>query len=420
MRYGEAAAVAARAATEMSPAGRRVGARLRWAVLCFAGALAALVPAALEAQSEARVSKQGSGWTQESVGALAGGRTLQISHFVGSVVVVAGGAEGSYQLRLHSGHADEAAARRQFAGFHLGVGRNGSELLMQPVGRTDVALRAELIVHLHPGIQAVHVDTLAGKITVRGDVEKLDLRTHGGDIELDNAKLLRAMTMGGSVTVNHRVVNSQIRTGGGDIRVDASTGDLLISSLGGNIYLNVIARGQVETEGGNIQVVRSMGTLRVRTAGGNIRLGQMDGDVWAESGGGNIFVGVAHGEVSAKTRMGNIDLWKLYRAAHAQTGMGRITAEFVGDRREANRSQLVTSMGNVVVYFQGGAASTFRGVAANCPSRRIISEFPDVKTVAGLPQYGPHSVAVEGLIHGGGPEIEARTTVGHIELRHAK
>jgi DUF4097 and DUF4098 domain-containing protein YvlB len=61
---------------------------------------------------------------------------------------------------------------------------------------------------------------MAGKITVRGKVYRLDLQTHGGDIELDDAEQLRAETIGGSLTVNQRVGDSLIRSGGGDIRVE--------------------------------------------------------------------------------------------------------------------------------------------------------------------------------------------------------
>jgi hypothetical protein len=420
MKATDAAMVAVQARGTRGPAGRRDGARLRWVLVCVAAVLAALLPSSLEAQGEPRVTRDGDGWMQESEGSLSPAPIVEISHFVGAVHVIAGAQQGGYLLRLHSAEAEQKDAQKQFADFHLGVGRHGNEALIQPVGPVSMMLRAELFVHLPPGVGAVHVDTLAGKITVHGSVDQLDLQTHGGDIELDNAKLLRAFTMGGSVTVNQHVVNSQIRTGGGDIRVNASLGDLQIASLGGNIYLKAIARGQVQTEGGNIEIIRCNGTLRARTAGGNIRLGEMDGDVAAESGGGNIFVGVAHGAVDVNTAMGNIELWKLYKGAKAHSGMGRITAEFVGDRSSAKNSELVTSMGNIVVYFAGQAPGTLHGVAANCPSRHIISEFPDLKTSSGAPQYGPYSMAVDGPVHGGGPVIDLRTTVGHIELRNAR
>ncbi len=146
-------------------------------------------------------------------------------------------------LRLHSQEPLEKDARKQFATFHLGVGRSSGEVLIQTVGPIDLAVRAELIVQIPSGTETVHVDTLAGKITIHGKVNHLDLQTHGGDIEIDDAELLRAVTMGGSVTVNHRLGDSFIRTGGGDIRVDASVGDLEISSLGGNIWLKAIAKG---------------------------------------------------------------------------------------------------------------------------------------------------------------------------------
>jgi hypothetical protein len=379
-----------------------------------------LLPAALTAQNKQRVVRDGYGWVQENTGPLGSEKSLQVTRFVGSVQVVAGVHSGSYLLRLHSEEPLEEDARKQFADYHLGVGRRSGQVLIQTVGPIDMAVRAELILQLPLGAEAVHVDTLAGKITIQGEVDHLDLQTHGGDIELDDAQLLRAVTMGGSVTVNHRVGDSFIRTGGGDIRIDASVGDLEIVSMGGNIRLKAIARGHVRSGGGNIEVVRCMGSLTVRTAGGNINLGEMDGEVTAETGGGNIRIGVAHGEVVASTALGNIELWKLSEGAEAHTGMGRITAEFVGDRNSMRNSELVTSMGDIVVYFAETVPGNIHAVSGRCPSRHILSDFPELKISKGVAEYGPRSIAAEGAIHGGGPVIEMRTMVGQIELRNAR
>lgn len=393
-------------------AGLRARTSMGWALVLFA-----LLPALASAQNQSRVLRDGYGWMQENTGPLGSEKTLQVTRFIGSVQVVAGARSGSYLLRLRSEEPLEEDARKQFSDFHLGVGRRSGEVLIQTVGPIDMAVRSELILQVPPGTEAVHVDTLAGKITIQGQVHHLDLETHGGDIELDAAQLLRAVTMGGSVTVNHQVGDSFIRTGGGDIRVDTSVGDLEISSLGGNIWLKTIARAQVQSGGGNIEIVHCMGPLTVRTAGGNINLGEVDGDVTAETSGGNIRVGVANGEVVATTAQGDIELWKLAQGANAHTGMGRITAEFVGSRNTTHNTQLVTSMGDIVVYFGGTAPGNLHAVAGSCPSRHILSEFPDLKISNGVAEYGPHSVVAEGAIHGGGPEIDLRTMVGQIELR---
>jgi Putative adhesin len=389
--------------------------RVGWVLLMFA-----LMLPGLAAQNQQRMARDGNGWMQESTGQLGSEKSLQVTHFVGAVQVVVGTQSSNYILRLHSEEPLEKDARKQFADFHLGVGRRPGEILIQAVGPTEMAVRAELILHLPVGTEDVHVDTLAGKITIQGAVNHLDLQTHGGDIELDYAQLLSAVTLGGAVTVNHRVGDSLIRTGGGDIRLNASVGDLEISSLGGNIWLKTIARGQVQSGGGNIEVVRCKGPLRVRTAGGNINLGEMDGEVTAETGGGNIRIGVAHGTVVATTALGNIELWKLSQGADAHTGMGRITAEFVGDRNSMRTSELVTSRGDIVVYFAGTVPGNLHAVTGSCPSRHILSEFPELKISNGVAEYGPRSVAAEGAIHGGGPVIEMRTMVGQIELRNAR
>lgn len=388
---------------------------------CFALACIPLLLAlAHPALAESRVESDGNGWTQESSGPLGGDKQLQVTHFVGSVRVVTGVQSSSYTLRLHSEEPLEKEARKQFATFHLGVGRKGGEILIQTVGPIDLAIRPELTIQLPSGIESVHVDTFAGKITIQGKVNHVDVQTHGGDIEIDDAELLRAETMGGSVTVNHRLGDSFIRTGGGDIRVDASVGDLEIVSLGGNIWLKAIARARVQSGGGNIEVLRCAGALVVRTAGGNINLGEMGGEVNVESGGGGIRVGVAHGAVVASTVMGDIELWKLARGAKAHTGMGRITAEFVGDRSSMQPSELVTAMGNILVYFAGSVPGHIHAVTGASSTHQIVSEFPELKISNGVAQYGPRSVVADGAIHGGGPLIEVQTLNGQIELRNAR
>ena len=381
--------------------------------------LALSLPAIAAVHREQRVVRDDQGWVQESSGPLSDEKLLEVTRVVGAVRVTTGAKAGTYLLRLHSQERLEKDARQQFSTFHLGVGRTRGAEIIQTVGPIDMALRAELILQIPAKTDSVHVDTMAGKITISGKVAHLDLQTHGGDIELDDADTLRAVTMGGSVIVNHRLGNSFIRTDGGDIKVDASVGDLEIASLGGNIWLKAIASGRVQSGGGNIEVVRCLGPLLVRTAGGNISLGEMGGAVTAESGGGSIRVGVAHGPVTASTALGNIDLWKLSQGATAHTGMGKITAEFISDRASMHTSELVTSMGDIVVYFAGAVPGNVHAVTGRSPTRRVVCEFPELKISNGLIKYGARSIVAEGAIHGGGPEIDLRTMVGQIELRNA-
>jgi len=379
----------------------------------------ALVLPVLAEPNPQQVERDGNGWVQEISGPLSGEKVLQVTHFLGSVKVVTGNQAGRYILRLHSQQALEKDARKQFTSFHLGVSRKSGETLLQTVGLIDLAIRPELIIQLPSITENVHVDTLAGKITIHGNVNHLDLQTHGGDIEIDEAEQLRAVTMGGSVTVNHRVGDSSIRTGGGDIRVDSSVGDMEIISLGGSIFLKAVAKARVQAGGGNIEVVRCLGPLLVHTAGGNINLGEMDGAVSAETGGGNIHIGVAHGEVVVSTALGNIELWKLSEGAQAHTGMGRITAEFIGNRNSMRDSELVTSMGDILVYFANSVPGNLHAVTGTSPTRHIVSDFPELKISKGVTAYGPHSIDAIGAIHGGGPPIEVRTMAGQIELRNA-
>lgn len=172
--------------------------------------------------------------------------------------------------------------------------------------------------------------------------------------------------------------------------------------------------------GGNIEVMRCHGALRISTAGGNINLGEMDGEVRAESGGGAIRIGVARGDVHVATMMGDMELWKLSQGAVARTGAGRITAEFIGDRRSMHDSELATTIGDIITYFAEVTPATLHVVSAVGPAKRIITEFPDVRIIGFVPEYGPNSIAAAGAVHGGGPVIEMRTMAGHIELHTIK
>lgn len=394
--------------------------RLR-AVLAVLLLAALAVPCLAGVKREQNVTREGAGWLQETAGPLGGRKILQVSHFIGSVQIVTGAKSPGYHLRLYSPESDEQAARRDFANYRIGIGRTREADTLQPNNPLDLKLRAELIVQVPASIEQVRVDTIAGKIAVRGKVRRLDLRAHGGDIELDAADLLHAIAVGGSVIVHNRLGDSFIRSEGGDIRVDTSVGELQIASLGGNIRLNAIANGRVESGGGNIEITRCTGSLAIHNrGGGNINLGEMGGEVKAETGGGSIRIGVAHGMVAVSTAMGDIELWKLAQGAIAHTGMGSITAEFIAPRGAMRNSELVTSMGNIVAFFDSSVAINVRAVTGASPSKRIINEFPDLKLANGMAQYGPRSIFVEGAIHGGGPDLYVRTMVGQIELRNTR
>ncbi|MDR3764068.1 MAG: hypothetical protein P4M01_08250 [Acidobacteriota bacterium] len=384
--------------------------------------LAALaLPCLAGVKREMNVTREGSGWVQETAGPLAGRKALQVNHFIGSVQIVTGAKSAGYRLRLHSPETDEQAARRDFADYRFNIARTREADTLQPNNALDLKLRAELIVQIPASVEQVHVDTLGGKVTVHGHVRHLDLRAHGGDIELDEADLLHAIAVGGSVTVNRSLGDSYIRSEGGEIRVEASMGELQIASLGGNIHLNTIANGRVESGGGNIDITHCDGALLVRNrGGGNINLGEMDGDVQAETGGGSIRIGVAHGMVAVSTAMGDIEIWKLSQGAIAHTGMGSITAEFIAPRAAMRKSELVTSMGNIVVYFNANSGANVRAITGASPSKRIVNEFPELRLANGMAQYGPRSIFAEGTIHGGGADLFLRTMVGQIELRNAR
>jgi hypothetical protein len=99
--------------------------------------------------------------------------------------------------------------------------------------------------------------------------------------------------------------------------------------------------------------------------------------------------------------------------------MGRITAEFIAAHGALQPSDLVTAMGDIVIFLGPQTSGTLRAVTGISPTHRVVSDFPELRTTNGLTQFGPRSILLEGPIHGGGADIEARTMVGQIEVHVA-
>lgn len=187
------------------------------------------------------------------------------------------------------------------------------------------------------------------------------------------------------VTVPRRF-NLDLRTGGGPIEVDDLEGTVKARTSGGHMRFGRID-GPVEarTSGGSIDLVSCVGRADVRTSGGHITIDRVDGDVIAKTSGGHIKVNEVRGAIEAKTSGGMVS--------------ATIT------RQPAADCHLQTSGGHVTVRL---AADIAADVDAHTSGGRIHSDFP----VSG--ELGRH---LRSPINGGGPQLNLRTSGGHIHLK---
>lgn len=203
--------------------------------------------------------------------------------------------------------------------------------------------------------------------------QHLDLRTSGGDIELDRLQgEFAAHTSGGDIEADAIDGPADVRTSGGDIMIDSITG-----------------AASVATSGGDIEIGAVSGEIEMRTSGGDINLEQAGGAVSAGTSGGDIQIGNVIGSLNARTSGGDIEA--VFSGAEASGG-----------------GELRTTGGDVVVYLPADAQVE---IDANAMGGGVSSEFEGAET-----RRSAGRGSLDLSLNGGGPELVLRTTGGSIEI----
>ncbi|MYA35511.1 MAG: DUF4097 domain-containing protein [Gammaproteobacteria bacterium] len=168
--------------------------------------------------------------------------------------------------------------------------------------------------------------------------QNLDLRTSGGDIDLDRLQgEFHARTSGGNIEAGAIDGSSNLRTSGGTIRLENSSGPVV-----------------AETSGGSINIESAGGAVFARTSGGSVEVGfagQPDGDSELRTSGGSV-TAYLNDDVQA-----NID---------ASTSGGRVTSDIPGVAPEnsAGRSNLEQALNGggpeLVMRTSGGSVRILR------------------------------------------------------------
>ena len=156
-----------------------------------------------------------------------------------------------------------------------------------------------------------------GRVRVRVRVPErynLDIRTHGGNIELEKIRgEVVARTSGGSIEVDEIEGHVDIRTSGGSIEAKEIRGDLMARTSGGRIRASEIM-GAVEaaTSGAPIKITDVRGPVDLRTSGGGISVRFTDdpeGRLETSSGSIEVeFPEDASVDLDAKTSGGRVEI----------------------------------------------------------------------------------------------------------------
>lgn len=141
----------------------------------------------------------------------------------------------------------------------------------------------------------------------------LDLRTSGGNIDIDQVKgKIGGETSGGNLDLSDLEGNVNLSTSGGNIDLRNSSGDIILETSGGAVRGTGITGGfHVETSGGNIELRDSDCKVYASTSGGDIRVSLKDNKgIELSTSGGNVTVKLPKSitaDVDARTTGGDVN-----------------------------------------------------------------------------------------------------------------
>lgn len=271
---------------------------------------------------------------------------------------------------------------------------------------------------------------------------KIDLRTSGGDIELQGnlvadakgstsggniliEKVKGAVSMstsGGDVRTGDIDGKADLRTSGGNIELASVNGEATVSTSGGDIRIEKVGRKlNARTSGGDIDVGDIGGDANLSTAGGDVRVGKVSGSASLRTAGGDVVLKGASGTVEAKTAGGDIDLKNITGSIDAKTAGGNIEAELSPAGK--GESELKTAGGDIKLFIPATSKATIEAVIRlrddwGSSSRRkkydIKSDFK-----ADTYEKDEESEEIRGkyVLNGGGETIYLETVNGYIEIR---
>jgi DUF4097 and DUF4098 domain-containing protein YvlB len=373
---------------------------------------------------EARVTREGGSWAQETTGSLAAVKVLRVKVDMGSVVVRGGQQQGiNYVVHTRFGNSSEQEARRQFDQYKVNAYVKGDTAWIVGDWQGDRHPRhfsGEFSVVVPREMTLVKLETDGGNVDATGISGRVEAQSGGGSMHLDDiGGGVYGETGGGSIEVGSVNGDLSLHTGGGSIEVRQANGKLVAETGGGSIEIHSCAQGAViETGGSSIEVHHCNGKVKASTGGGSIDLSDLGGPAEIETGGGSIRLTSAKGHVHAETGGGGIELYGV-PSASAETGAGGITVKLVNTGGERRDSDLETGAGDITVYIASDVAINVRASVDMGNGHQITSDFQDIRVTSEGGQYGPKTLMAEGRLNGGGPLLKVHTSTGDICIKKA-
>ncbi len=273
---------------------------------------------------------------------------------------------------------------------------------------------------------------------------KLELRTSGGDIELQGNLIgdaagstaggdiiiekikgsVRMSTSGGDMRAGDIDGKADLRTSGGNIILVSVNGDATVSTSGGDIRIEKVGKKlDARTSGGDIEAGDIGGDATLSTAGGDVRVGKVSGSAYLRTAGGDLKLNGAYGTVEAKTSGGDIELKNITGSIEASTAGGNVIAELnPGGKGE---SKLKTAGGDIKLTVPENVKATIEATirlrdAENWSSSSRKSKYEirsDFKAESYQKDEERQEIRGRYLLNGGGETITLETVNGYIDIK---
>lgn len=135
-----------------------------------------------------------------------------------------------------------------------------------------------------PPNSSVRVQSQSAEVLVRGQADRLDIRSASGDVIADSvAGAARLQTASGSI---------RVQAAGGDLSAKSASGDVEVGIVGGT--------ADVQSTSGNIRVREPAADVNARTVSGDVRIGDVArGRTEVSSVSGDVEIGVHTGSLAA-------------------------------------------------------------------------------------------------------------------------
>ncbi|WP_144121733.1 DUF4097 family beta strand repeat-containing protein [Catellatospora sichuanensis] len=248
--------------------------------------------------------------------------------------------------------------------------------------------RADTVVEVHPvdpsrkldveAAEQVDIKFADGKLLVRHSKLRTAFTTKYGSVkvlvELPTGSDVRGDTADGEYVVQGLVGSCRLKNAIGDIRVGQAA-DVRLKTTGGRVIVDHVTGQADVSANGDIRIRRIGGGAVVKNIGGDSWVGEVAGDLRANSATGDIAVDVARAAVNARTSVGDIRVGELGSGpVDLYTAIGRV--EVGVPQGTAVRLDAHTSTGRVRNHLAGPDAPGQSGptvkVRARCNGGDII------------------------------------------------